>query len=523
MPLHHVRFNARFGLLILAAAIPTACTLARHNSQINPHRLPNILIILADDLGYSDVACYNAEAKNLTPNIDRLAAQGMLFTDAHSPSTVCTPTRYSLLTGRMAFRTEFRGVFTSPGGASLIEEDRLTIGQMLRDKGYVTACIGKWHVGMTFLDDQGQPIYDAGVDAVQRIDFSRPIPDGPIHRGFDRFFGTACCPTTDWLYAYIDQDHIPVPPTRQFDRSTLPDHPYARDCRAGMIAPDFVMDMVDMRFLEESKAFLREHVHRRPDVPFFLFHSMQAVHQPSLVAPQFQGKSGMGPHGDFIMQMDWTVGELLATLDELGVADNTLVIFASDNGPEVSVVVNMRRDYGHDGAHPWRGMKRDQWEGGHRVPFIVRWPGRVPSGSRSDQLLSLTDLMATFAAIVDAQLPNNAAEDSYNMLPVLLGEQSDEPVRPYMLQQTNSLALSIRSGRWKYLDHRDSGGNRYDVEPLVQYTLPEVAPDAPGQLYDLETDPGETRNLYFERPEIVTKLRSLLQASVTSGRSTPQR
>lgn len=230
MPLHHVRFNARFGLLILAAAIPTACTLARHNSQINPHRLPNILIILADDLGYSDVACYNAEAKNLTPNIDRLAAQGMLFTDAHSPSTVCTPTRYSLLTGRMAFRTEFRGVFTSPGGASLIEEDRLTIGQMLRDKGYVTACIGKWHVGMTFLDDQGQPIYDAGVDAVQRIDFSRPIPDGPIHRGFDRFFGTACCPTTDWLYAYIDQDHIPVPPTRQFDRSTLPDHPYARDC-----------------------------------------------------------------------------------------------------------------------------------------------------------------------------------------------------------------------------------------------------------------------------------------------------
>ena len=218
-------------------------------------KLPNILLILADDLGYGDVSCYNPRSRIPTPNIDRLARQGMRLTDAHSPSTVCTPTRYSLLTGRMAFRTGMRGVFTGAGGPCMIEQGRLTLPQMLREQGYATACIGKWHVGMTFHDKQGKPLNRNGLEAVRQIDYSRSIPDAPIHRGFDYFFGTACCPTTDWLYAFVEGDRIPLPPTGIVDRSSLPKHPYSRDNRPGMIAADFDLEEVDLLFLEKSRAF----------------------------------------------------------------------------------------------------------------------------------------------------------------------------------------------------------------------------------------------------------------------------
>ncbi len=487
---------------------------------------PNVVLILADDLGYGDVACYNPESKVPTPHLDRLASQGMRFTDAHSPSTVCTPSRYSLMTGRMCFRTGYRGVFSGVGGPSLIEADRLTLPQMLKDQGYTTACIGKWHIGLTFLTEDGQPAHAAKVEAkqprdwrdggpalerVRLVDFPRPIPDGPVHRGFDHFFGTACCPTTDWLYAFIEDDRVPVPPVEQLDRSALPKHPYSHDNRRGLISPNFDLETVDLKFLEKSQAWLKRHVEDHPDRPFFLFHSMQAVHLPSFPAKQFQGKTQAGPHGDFIFEMDAIVGELLATLEQLDVADNTIVIFTSDNGPEVTSVVNMRKDHQHDGSRPWRGMKRDSWEGGHRIPLIVRWPGRMTPGSTSDQLTSLTDVMATLAAIVGANIPEDTAEDSFNMLPVWLGEQGDEPVRPFLLQQTISLAMSIRQGPWKLLDHRGSGGNNYERSPqLKPYALPNTAPNAPGQLYNLETDPGETRNLYFDRPEVVSRLQRIL-------------
>ena len=484
---------------------------------------PNIVFILADDLGYGDVGCYNPQSKVPTPNLDRLAGQGVRFTDAHSSSTVCTPTRYSLLTGRMCLRTGKRGVFTGAGGPCLIEKDRLTLPQMLREKGYVTACFGKWHVGLTFLDREGKAINQGGLEAVKRIDYSRAIPDAPIHRGFDHFFGTACCPTTDWLYAYIDGDRIPVPPTGPLDKGPLPKHPYSVDNRPGMIAPGYDLEKVDLVFLEKSKRFLEQHVKRSPDTPFFLLHSAQAVHLPSFPAEQFKGKTKAGPHGDFIFEMDHIVGELMATLERLGVADNTLVIFSSDNGPETLTTVQMRTDHKHDPARPWRGMKRDNWEGGHRVPLIARWPGKIKPGTTTDQLTGLTDVMATCAAIVGAKLPDNAAEDSYNMLPALLGEKPDQPVRRYLLQQTISLKLSIRRGPWKYLDHKGSGGNNYRSERLKPYALPDTAPEAPGQLYDLAADPGETRNLYFKHPEIVKELKEKLDHYTTSGRSAPAR
>lgn len=493
-------------------------------------RLPNILLILADDLGYGDVSCYSSEAKVQTPHMDRLAAQGMRFTDAHSPATVCTPTRYSVMTGRMAFRTGNFGVFTGAGGPCMISKDRLTLPEMLKDSGYQTAMFGKWHIGLTFLDQEGKPILKNGKDAIARIDYSRAIPDAPIHHGFDEFFGTACCPTTDWLYAFIDGDRIPVPPEGLVDRDQFPKNPYTRDFRDGYIAPGFSIEEIDNQFLAKSLDYLDRYAKSDSESrkPFFLFHSTQAVHLPSIPAAEYQGKTDAGPHGDFIAQMDDIVGKLMAKLDELKLSENTIVILSSDNGPEVPTVVNMRKTYQHDGAHPWRGMKRDQWEGGHRVPMLVRWPKSVKAGSVSNQTVSLTDIMATCAAVVGAELPNDAAEDSYNILPVLTHGDGEKPIRPYTLQQTWSAKYSIRVGQWKYLDHKGSGGNNYErksefLEGLEKYILQDTAPEAPGQLYDLENDPGETTNLYFKHPERVKEMKTLLDESIASGRSAPIR
>jgi len=505
--------------LILLCALPASAV--QFHAADTPK--PNILLILADDLGYSDVRCYNRESKVPTPNLDRLAREGMRFTDAHSPSTVCTPTRYSLITGQMAFRVPNGGtVFTGAGGPSLIAPGRLTLPAMLRQQGYSTAAVGKWHVGWTFRDQAGAAIHEGGIEGVRRIDFTRRVEGGPVDCGFDRFFGTACCPTTDWLYAFINGDRIPVPPTGVIDKSKLPKHPYANDCRAGLIAPDFPMEEVDMVFLKKSREFIAEHARTSPDKPFFLYHAAQAVHLPSFAGKEFQGKTQAGPHGDFIAELDHIVGVLLNDLEKLGLADNTLVIFTSDNGPETTSVVHMRADHAHDGARPWRGVKRDAWEGGHRVPFIVRWPGRVKAGTTSEQLLSLTDVMATVAAITGAELPRDSAEDSFNLLPVLEGKAT-APVRPYLLTQAFSGArtLSIRRGHWKYLDHRGSGGNVYDKGELAPYALTDTAPEAPGQLYNLESDPGETTNLFYKRPEIAVELKTLLEKTKSSGRSRP--
>ena len=487
-------------------------------------KAPNILLILADDLGYGDVGCYNSASRIPTPNLDRLALEGMRFTDAHSPCTVCTPTRYSLMTGQMAFRVPNGGrVFSGTGGPSLITSDRMTLPKMLRDSGYSTACFGKWHIGLTFYDKEGQPLLKGDPDSVKSIDYSRRIDGGPLDCGFDQFFGTACCPTTDWLYAYIDGDRIPVPPTALLDKTNLPKHPYANDNRRGWQAPDFDLEEVDMKFLAKSQQFLRKHVEENPEKPFFLFHSTQAVHLPSFPGNQFKGKTQSGPHGDFIFEFDHVVGELMKSLKELGLTENTLVIITSDNGPEVSTVFHMRQDHFHDGARPWRGVKRDNWEGGHRVPFLVRWPGKVAPGTTSTQIISHCDVLATAAELVGTRLPNKAAEDSFSLLPVLLN-QDTKPIRPYLLQQgfAGARDLAIRQGKWKYLAHKGSGGNNYNTNPeLKPYALPDTAPSAEGQLYDLESDPSETKNLALENPGITKAMQKLLGQSIEAGRSRP--
>ncbi len=518
--------NFSLALVLAASAAWLACPTA---ALADDASRPNVLLILADDLGYGDVGCYNPDSKIPTPNLDRLAGEGMRFTDAHSPCTVCTPTRYGIMTGQMPFRVPRGGtVFTGVGGPSLIAPGRLTLPAMLQANGYATACFGKWHIGLTFYDSEGNPIHDGSPEAVEKIDYSRPIVGGPVDCGFDHFFGTACCPTTDWLYAYIEGNKIPTPPAGRLDRKTLPKHPYSKDNRAGVVATDFDLETVDLEFLKRSQQFLTNHAEKSPDQPFFLFHSAQAVHLPSFPADKFQGKTNSGPHGDFIFELDYVVGELMKTLEELGLADNTLVIFTSDNGPEVSTVYHMRHDHQHDGARPWRGVKRDNWEGGHRVPFIVRWPGQVAAKTTSNELTSLTDIMATVADIVGESLPHDAAEDSFSMLPAMTrAEDNDEhrtPIRPYILQQgfAGAKYLAIRRGNWKYLAHKGSGGNNYANHPQLKvYELPDTEPDAPGQLYDLESDPGETHNLSKVHPEIVAELQSLLQESIKRGRSVP--
>ncbi|EMI18735.1 arylsulfatase A [Rhodopirellula maiorica SM1] len=417
-------------------------------------------------------------------------------------------------------------VFQALADPPLIAPGKVTLPSMLRQQGYTTACFGKWHIGLTFYDHDGQPIHHGNLEAVQRIDYSRPIDGGPVDCGFDHFFGTACCPTTDWLYAFIDGKQIPNPPIERLDQSTLPKHPYSRDNRRGMVAPDFDLEEVDMVFLKKSQDFLTKHVAETPDKPFFLLHSTQAVHLPSFPGKAFKGKTDSGPHGDFIFELDYVVGELMKTLERLDIDDNTLVIFTSDNGPEVPTIYHMRHDHGHDGARPWRGVKRDNWEGGHRVPFLVRWPGKVPAGTTSSEITSLTDVMATIAEIINTPLPNDAGEDSFSMLPVMLDAAPKDPIRPYVLQQGfgGRKYLAIRRGRWKYLAHKGSGGNNYDTHPqLKEYRLPDTAPEAAGQLYDLETDPGETQNLAATHPEIVEQLSSLLEESLASGRSAPSR
>ena len=456
----------RTAALLAAAAVSMGCAPSPPEG-----RLPNILLILADDLGYGDVSAYNDQARVQTTNLDALAAQGLLFTDAHSPSTVCTPTRYGILTGRIPFRTGMAGVFTGVEGPCLIEEGRLTLPQMLWEAGYATAMVGKWHLGMTFFTDDGRPVYElelpaetreerarTGVERVRRVDFGTPIPDGPLRRGFDSFCGSVACPTTDWLYAWIDGDRVPVP-REVLDREPLPKHPYANDNRRGLIAPDYDLERVDMVFLEKSIRFLETRAAELPKRPFFLFHSMQAVHLPSFAAPEFQGRTGAGPHGDFLFEVDVLVGELMAALGRLGLADETLVLFTSDNGPEVTTAHQMRRDHGHDGARPWRGLKRDQWEGGHRVPMFVRWPGSIPAGTTTDQTFSLTDIMATLASLAGYALPNDAAEDSFDFSALLTGRASGAAIRGSTLHQTHRLALALRLGEWKFLDHPGSGGN----------------------------------------------------------------
>jgi len=462
---------------------------------------PDIVVIMADDMGYGDLGCYNKDSKIPTPNMDRIAAEGIRFTDAHAPSAVCTPTRYGLLTGRYCWRSRLkRGVL---GGYSplLIDTNRLTLASLLKRRGYATACIGKWHLGL---------------GNRSRTDFSKPLVPGPNQLGFDYFFGISA--SLDMPpYCYIENDR----PTQLPSQTIGPGDPRKDGWwRKGAIAPDFKHIEVLPKLTEKATQFIRDHHRKSPKQPMFVYFALPAPHCPIAPAPFVRGRSRAGGYGDYVVEVDWTVGEVLKALEQTGRAHNTLIIVTSDNGSPARTKIK-RQPYSlielfdHYPNGPWRGIKADIWDGGHREPFIARWPARIPAGTVSDQLICLTDLMATFAAIVGEKLPPDAGEDSFNILPALLGRKLQEPIRSAIVHHSGSGMFAIRQGHWKLILGRGSGG----------FTKPSRIKPAPGepqgQLYNLKDDPAEKHNLWAERPDIVRSLTELLQKYQQQGYSRP--
>ena len=490
--------------------------------------LPNIVIIYSDDLGYGDLSCYNAEAAYKTPRLDKMAAEGIRFTDAHSPSTICSPSRYGLLSGNQVYRTG-RGsrAFEGPGGPSYLAEGKMTIADLVKKKGYSTGIFGKWHLGLTWQDENGERL-GGGFKNALLIDYekSTPLVDGPNRRGFDQSFITPNCPTTDPLYIYIENGMVDVPASMRHKRDTLPNYEgkWRWDNDEGWMSPGFDFINADMLFYDKTIEFIKTHREKTPEKPFFAIFSTQISHAPVLPAEEFLGKTEAGARGDFLYQLDALVGRVLDTLKELGIEDETLVMFNSDNGPETLHTIWMREDYKHDAAGGFRGMKRDGWEGGHRVPFIARWPGTIPPGQVSKQLTNTTDIFATVASVIGEALPDDVAVDSFDMLPAMLGKQpEDKSIRPHMLTQSFRGEFQLRVGDWKYLAHKGSGGNKYDNDLMKKWALPDTAPEAPAQLYNLATDPGETKNLYFEKSEKSEEMKTLLEklTKKEGGRTAP--
>lgn len=524
-PLLRIRYSRVAALAGVVLGLGLALNAGR---TLRAQDLPNIVVIYADDLGFGDLSCYNPQAAYTTPRLDRMATEGVRFTDAHSPSTICSPSRYGLYSGQQIYRSTGRGggAFEGPGGPSYLKPGTLTLPQMLQGKGYRTGMFGKWHVGLTWLDKDGKRL-GGGFENSLLIDYekSTPLVDGPNARGFDESFVTPNCPTTDPLYVYIENGMVVEPASQRHKRDRLPNPggKWRWDNDEGWMSPNYKFVDADLLFYEKTKAFITEHRKDKPDQPFFAVLSTQIAHAPVLPAAEFNGATQAGPRGDFVHELDVLVGRMLDLIDDLGIDEETLVLFNADNGPETLHVAWMREDHEHDAAGGWRGVKRDAWEGGHRVPFIARWPGRIPPGQVTDQMTNTTDIFATLASVVGYKLPDDAATDSFDMLPAMLGTQdAKQSIRPHLLTQSFRGEFQIRQGDWKYLDHQGSGGNDYSKGLLAKYSLPEAQPDAPGQLYDLATDPGETTNLFHDNSEKREQLQGLLKKLKASGRSAPK-
>lgn len=458
---------------------------------------PNILIILADDMGYGDPGCYNPKSKIATPNIDRLAREGLRFTDAHAPGPLCHPSRYGLMTGRYPIRTDVSRWPQQP----LIEKDQVTVASWLRNQGYHTAMVGKWHLGFR---EEG---------------YDQPLRGGPVDCGFDSFFGLRA--STDIApYFYIRGYRAVTPPTGHIAEHHSEGWAPTQGAfwREGGIAPDLELKNVLPRLTDEACAVIKAQAGKKPGErqPLMLYLAYTAPHTPWLPAPEFAGKSGAGIYGDFAMMVDAEIGRVLAALEKADMAQETLLVFASDNGP-MWLPTDVAR-FGHDASGGLRGMKGDAWEGGHRMPFIVRWPGRVRAGTISDQTICFTDLLATFADICGAKLPSGAGPDSFSLLPVLEGRQpKDQPIRgPIVMRAGSSPAMMIRSGDWKLINQLGSGG----------FSRPKTIKPGPGdpagQLYNLRDDRAETNNLYLKHPEIVARLEAEMQLIVEAETSRPE-
>ncbi len=474
--------------------------------------LPNIVYILADDLGYGDVSAYNPESRIQTPNLDKLASQGMRFTDAHSPSSVCTPTRYGILTGRYCWRTRFpRGVLRGYGQA-LIEQQETTVAELLKQKGYNTGVIGKWHLGLDWIikDDYKDSIAQYGDLPILSdinsdwIDFRQPPENGPVTHGFDYSFILPA--SLDFEpYCFLENDTL----TQPLNGYTEGSQPYGYTgafWREGLMAEDFDFYEVLPTFIDKASQFVQSRS-KDDERPFFLYLPLAAPHTPWMPKDAYRDQSGAGEYGDFVQMVDAEVGRFLKQLDKNGVFENTIVIFTSDNGPYWTPEFIDRFDH-HAAAH-FRGMKGDAWDGGHRIPFIVRWPGKVASNSSSEQLTTLTNLIATVADLHDLELGEGIGMDSQSILPVLLGGEASNDIS--VIHHSSRGIFAIRHGDWKFIDGLGSGG----FSPPA-YIEPEEN-GLSGQLYNMKADPTEQTNLFIENQQKVGELRGLLEKIKCDG------
>jgi arylsulfatase A len=474
---------------------------------------PNIILIMADDFGWGDASCNNPEAGFQTPNIDRLAREGIRFANAYTPHSVCTPSRYALLTGRYAWRTWMREGVLEGYVSSLIPPRRLTLASMLKKHGYATGSFGKWHLGLDWQPVDGDPgdfhwgSQARGGNALgeisRRVDHTKPVTVGPTSLGFDTSF--------------ITPANSPQPPI--FLRDDKVDGSPQRKPNGVMSDPRVKPDEVDDIYVAEAIAFIEQHQAERQGDPFFIYLPLNAPHSVTRPPQRFKGKSGINEGADKCLWVDESVGKILDALERYNLSGNTLVLFTSDNGPVR--YRTLKADKPHSPAGPYRGFKTDALDGGYRVPFLASWPGHIPAGRVSDHLFCVTDVFATLAALVGHQLPEWAGEDSLNQLPALLGEDPAEAVRNSMIYQSYTGVLSVRNDRWKLiLDTKGPGGD-YAADPVEAGHPWMINRSKTGQLYDLVADPYETTDLYDRHPEVVKELKNLLQKQIWAGRSRP--
>tara|TARA_R110002096_G_scaffold43403_8_gene116949 strand:+ start:3323 stop:4858 length:1536 start_codon:yes stop_codon:yes gene_type:complete len=461
---------------------------------------PNIIFILADDMGYDSVSALNPELGFETPHIDKMISEGMSFSDAHSGSAVCTPTRYGVLTGRYSWRSRLKRGIVGQYEHQLIDSARLTVGDMLKERGYDTACIGKWHLGFQWYDKGGDPTRDRKI-----VDFSRSTTGGPIDQGFDYYFG----------------DDVPNwPPYVWFENAKtlgIPSLPKPKEMYGspGVMMPGWTLEEVLPEITRRSVKYITEQA--KSDKPFFLYFPMTSPHTPIAPSVDFRGKSGLGEYVDFVVETDWCVGEILRAVEESGISEETLIVFTTDNGTSTKASFADLETKGVQLRHQFRGNKADIFEGGHRVPFVAKWDGKIAAGSESDEVICLTDFMATAAEVAGSELPENAAEDSVSLWPVLSGAgRGGLANREAIINHSIDGSFAVRRGKWKLcFSHGSAGWSEPKESAAIKQGLP------PMQLFNLERDLKEQVNVHESHPEVVEELTLLLKNYIANGRSTP--
>ena len=462
---------------------------------------PNIVILYADDMGVADVSYGNPKAKIQTPHLDKLASQGMTFTDGHSSSGICTPSRFALLTGQHHWR-RFHGIVGAFGG-TVFQPDDFTIAKMFKQKGYSTGCFGKWHLGWNF-DAIRKPGAKKGDPHAESYDWTKRFPDGPLDQGFDYYFGDGTINFPP--YCWIEGDRFVTTPTKPVVKSrplagsgSFRPGPMAESCNPLDILPTITQKTVE--WIAKQKK----------EQPFFAYLAFNSHHYPIVPNKEYHGKSKAGYYGDFVIETDGMVGKVMQALQEHGFSDNTLVIFSADNGAETHAFERLEK-FDQWSSGKYRGLKRDIYEGGHRVPFIVKWPGRVKKGVRSDEVVSQVDLASTFAKIIDYPLAKTEAIDSYNLLPVLAGKKYSKPLRVATVQNTSAKKFALRQGDWVLINAPTGAAKKEQQDYLNHFGLEPYGKENQGLLFNLKNDPRQSNNLYSQYPSKVKKMRALLES-----------